>query len=588
MSTMSNKTLQEKHSGELFGHPKGLFILFLTELWERYSYYGMRALLVLFLTASVTSDNPGYGWTKDSAFALYGWYTMLVYVASIPGGIFADKLLGQKKAVLIGGLLLCAGHGILAVNAQWAFFTGLALIIAGVGFLKPNISTMVGGLYKKGDERRDLGFYIFYIGINLGAFLVGFTIGPLGEKVNWHYGFGMAGIGMFIGQIIYLWGMKYLKHVGNAPEKKVETTETKANKGPSMVSKLISNPLALLITLAIVANGLYILLAPNYFGLQMPVYDQVGYGLLSIAIGLFIGFAMVVYQELTPKEKDQVKVIFLSFGIVIVFWGAFEQAGGLMNVYTAEKTDRVVSTYILDIIFAVAVAFIFIKALLKRRKKDESALYWFLGGIVTTVLLGALRLFVITGETYEVAATTFQSANSFFIFTLATLIGSFWYSRKMKGKEASSLFKMAVGVIIMGWGFFFMSGAYVQFENDGASGMYWILAAYLFHTIGELCLSPVSLSFITKLAPAKYVSIMMGVYFAATGIGNKLAGMLGEWSQSVGEFEIFTGIAVFCTIFGLLVVALLKPLKRLTHGAEDLQPTPQKAKEGELTQQELA
>jgi POT family proton-dependent oligopeptide transporter len=204
-----------KHQSEIFGHPKGLFVLFFTEMWERFSYYGMRAILVLYLVTQTTGDNPGLGWLQTEALALYGWYTMLVYVASIPGGWIADRLIGQKKSVLIGGLTLCLGHCILAVEEMWAFYSGLGLIIAGVGLLKPNISTMVGGLYDQGDSRRDKGFTIFYIGINIGAFLSSLIVGYVGEVHGWHYGFGLAGIGMLLGQFVYMAGQKHLTHVGN-------------------------------------------------------------------------------------------------------------------------------------------------------------------------------------------------------------------------------------------------------------------------------------------------------------------------------------------------------------------------------------
>ena len=439
-----------KNQKELFGHPAGLYILFFTELWERFSYYGMRALLVLFLVASTTDVNPGFGWTKVEALSLYGIYTALVYISSIPGGIIADKWLGQKKAVMLGGWLLVAGHGILAVQAEWAFYTGIVLIVAGVGCLKPNISTMVGGLYVAGDDRRDKGFTIFYIGINVGAFLAGILVGSVALTYGWHYGFGLAGIGMAIGQIVFMFGQKYLVGIGDA---------TKA----------------------------------------LPEAER-----------------LALNKPLTGIEKDRMIVMFISFLMIIVFWGAFEQAGGLMNLYASEKTDRVISFY-----------------------------------------------------NFTVPAPWFQSVNSFFIITLGTSIAAFWYNWKRKGKEASSILKMAVGIIIMGWGFLFMTAASIQFQTDGTSAMYWLVLAYLFHTVGELCASPVALSYVTKLAPLKYASLMMGAYFAATGMGNYIAGWVGEWSQSAGELEIFAGIAIFCTIFGLLVLLFLKPLKRLAHGAED-------------------
>ena len=436
---------------QIFGHPAGLYVLFFTEMWERFSYYGMRAILVLYLVAESTPDaiNPGLNWETGAALSLYGTYTMLVYVASIPGGWIADNILGQKKSVLYGGILLVLGHSILAVEEMWAFYTGLGLIIAGVGMLKPNISSMVGGLYSQGDIRRDKGFIIFYIGINVGAFLSSLIVGYVGETYGWHYGFGLAGIGMTLGLIQYLYGQKYLSQVGDF------IGDNKSEEGADVLKK-----------------------------------------------------------PLTSIEKDRLVVLFLSFILVIVFWGAFEQAGGLMNIYASEKTDRL-----------------------------------FMGWLVP--------------------ASWFQSLNAMFIIFLGTAVAGYWAKRKLKNQLSSSLFKMIIGLIIMGTGFFFMSAASTQYETQGSSAMYWLVLAYLFHTIGELCISPVALSFITKLAPLKYASLTMGVYFAMTGFGNKLAGMLGEASQSMGEFTIFTGIALFCVVFGCLVLLFRTKLEKLTHGAED-------------------
>ena len=412
MSDSTNLTSQK----ELFGHPVGLFILFFTEMWERFSYYGMRGLLTIYIARSATSminEGPGLGWNGGDALWIYGWYTMLVYVMSIPGGIIADKWLGQKKTVMIGGLLLCLGHGTLAIPSETAFFTGLVLIILGVGCLKPNISTMVGGLYAQGDSRRDKGFTIFYIGINIGAFLASITVGLVAYNWGWHAGFGLAGIGMVVGQIVYMAGQKHLKHVGNFIGKSEDPKVVEASKKP-----------------------------------------------------------------LTKIEKDRVIVLILSFLIIIVFWSAFEQAGGLMNLYTDIKVNR------------------------------------FIGNM-------------------EIPAAVFQSLNAGFIIIFGMVVAGFWAMWKTKGKESSSLFKMALGTIIMGIGFVFMMFASKEAsaETFGKAAMIWIILAYFFHTIGELCASPVSLSFITKLAPLKYASIMMGLYFAATGFGNKLAGSIGEASQ---------------------------------------------------------
>lgn len=492
---------------ELFGHPVGLYILFFTEMWERFSYYGMRAILVLYLVSATTEGNAGLGWTQAEALALYGWYTMLVYVASIPGGILADKVFGQKRAVLIGGIVLVAGHGILAVEEMWAFYTGLGLIIAGVGFLKPNISTMVGGLYKEGDIRRDKGFTIFYIGINLGAFLSSLIVGYVGENIGWHYGFGLAGIAMALGLIVYLVGQKHLVNVGNLLSK-VERDEG-ASLG-NLFADLFKSPVQLAIT--------GILLVASIAGFY---FIGIGYGLLFIFLTLVISMMMMVYKDLTTKVmKDRYVVMLLSFILVIVFWGAFEQAGGLMNIYALDNTDR-------SLPFSLP-------------------------------LIGN-----------EVPASWFQSLNALFIIVFGLVVANYWAKRKLKSKEASSIFKMATGVIIMGLGFIFMVFAALQFESNGSSAMYWLVLAYLFHTIGELCSSPVALSFITKLAPVRYASLMMGVYFAATGLGNKVAGIIGEFASEAGDIAIFSGITIFTVIFAAIVLIMLKPLKRLTHGVED-------------------
>ena len=571
------------HEATWLGHPRGLFYLFFTEMWERFSYYGMRALLVLYIYSSATKG--GLGWEKAEALALYGWYTMMVYVASIPGGIIADRLWGRKKCVIVGGLTLCVGHGTMAIPEQWAFFTALTLIVMGVGLLKPNISTLVGELYREGDPRRDKGFTIFYMGINTGALMAGLIVGFVGQEYGWHYGFGLAGIGMLLGQIVFMSGQKHLAHVG--------TLQASAQ--------------------AAVAGG--------------------------------------AGSALTKVERDRIKVMLLSFVVVMVFWGAFEQAGGLMSIYTDEKVDR--------------------------------------------------SLFGV-----EIYASVFQSLNPGFIIIFGTLVAGFWYGRLRAGKESSALFKMAVGTMIMGSGFIFMvlaanegseaeavgqrakqvveasidvaeerdqafaemravrvaaeadakaagealpeesrpteddiskvgeeaiqslvdaeyarivaatrdlplpeavpadeAGNTVEFAADvekairgglmettesdeelnaasaagnsykvgvrASTGMLWLLLAYLFHTIGELCASPVALSFITKLSPAKYAAIMMGIYFAVTGFGNKLAGYVGGQVEHYSEYTIFTGITIFTMAFGFLLLVFLKPLKAMTHGAED-------------------
>lgn len=450
--TVASTEVSNEAPKELWGHPKGLYVLFFTEMWERFSYYGMRAILVLYLTAKSSEGNGGLGWDKGSALELYGWYTMMVYMMAVPGGLLADRVLGQRKAVMLGGALLCIGHFVLAIDELWAFYTGLCFIVTGVGLLKPNISTMVGSLYKWGDGRRDTGFTIFYIGINIGAFAAPLLVGYVGEVINWHYGFGLAGIGMILGQLVYMGGQKHLQGIGD--------------------------------------------LVP-----RTP--PKVG------ADGKKVGFS--------KEEKDRIYVLLISFIIVIVFWGAYEQAGGLMNLYAKETINRVVGSF-------------------------------------------------------EVPASFLQSLHAFYVILIGAPMAWFWVKWRKRGFESSSLLKMGAGTVLMGIGFLFLMGAALEAAAaaDGKAQLWWMLAAYLLHVVGELSISPVALSFITKMAPLRWGSLMMGTYFFVSGIGNKVAGLVGEWAQSAGELEIFTGVAIFCMVFGLLLMLLVKKLKKLTHGADDV------------------
>lgn len=486
---------------EIFGHPRGLAVLFFTEMWERFSYYGMRGLLVLYLVADIADG--GFGWSQVEALSLYGTYTMMVYIMSIPGGILADKFIGQKKAVMIGGGLLVAGHGIMALPGEAMFFTALTLIVLGVGALKANISTMVGQLYEQGDVRRDKGFTIFYMGINLGSALSSLIVGYIGQKYGWHYGFGLAGIGMLFGQIQFIYGGKHLKGIGDLQEQ-----SNKESNGDQVnhFGRLFKNPVSLIVTALIFALGAYILITTSIL-----------FGILIMLASIFLGFGINIYMlELNDKEKDRIIVLLISFLMVIAFWGAFEQAGGLMNLYTEQKTDKSV--------FGL----------------------------------------------FEMTAAQFQFFNPGFIILLGVPLASYWAARRVKGKEESAIFKIAVGNVIMGMGFVMMVGATKQAADGGLASMWWIVGAYLLHTIGELCSSPVALSFVTKLAPVKYGSIMMGLYFAMTGMGNKVAGLLGESASHFGEMEVFAGIGIFSVAFGLLLILFLKKLKKLTHGAEDI------------------
>ncbi|MFY1827003.1 peptide MFS transporter [Myxococcus fulvus] len=435
------------------GHPRGLYLLFFTEMWERMSYYGMRGLLVLFLTSQV---NGGFGWTKSEALSLYGTYTGLVYLTPIVGGFLADRFMGQRRAVVLGGVLMMIGHLVLALPSVMMFYVGLGFLIIGNGFFKPNISTMVGGLYAPGDGRRDGAFTIFYMGINLGAMLGNFICGTLGEKVGWHWGFGSAGVGMFLGLIAFLsLQKKLLGEVGLAPVK------------PSAQAQ--------------VAQG----------------------------SGEKKGFSR--------EEVDRIIVIFIIALFVVAFWAGFEQAGGLMNLYTNEKVDR-------------------------------------------HLLFG------------EVPTTWFQNFNSLFIVALAPVFAGLWGWLAARGKDPSIPVKMGMGLVFLSIGFVFMLGASNQSEAAGKAAAYWVILAYLFHTMGELCLSPVGLSMVTKVAPQRIVSAMMGVWFLANAAANKLSGVIGGYSEKLGEFDVFLYISIGTGIAGLILLVVSPVLKKMMHGTDEVKP----------------
>ncbi|WP_099609661.1 peptide MFS transporter [Vibrio coralliilyticus] len=440
---------------QFFGHPRGLFLLFGTELWERFSYYAMRAILVLYLT-DATLDG-GLGWSTKDALDLYGIYTGLVYITPLIGGWLADNYLGQRRSILIGGALMAVGQFTLAMPADilglgtvHTFYLGLALLIAGNGLFKPNISTMVGDLYQEGDNRRDGAFTIFYMGINLGALLAGVIAGSVTDEFGWKSGFIVAGIVMLISLVMQMsLAQSWLGDMGGEPAAKRDLAIKKSSKK----------------------------------------------------------------EPLTKEEFDRIKVILVMSLFTIVFWAGFEQAGGLMNIYTQQYTDRMI------------------------------------GG-------------------FEVPAAWFQSLNPFFIITLAPLLAVLWV--KLGKREPNSPVKFALAMFFLALGFLCMVGAVMEQGGDTTvkTSMLWLVGAFFFHTLGELCLSPIGLSLVTKLAPLRLASLMMGAWFGCNAIANYVAGYVGSHVGELGAFAIFSGIAVTAIISGIILLLFSNTLVRWMHGAE--------------------
>ena len=498
---MAKSTAYDYDGAKVFGHPAGLVYLFLTELWASFALYGMQGILVLFFVAQSTGVNPGFGWSNAEALALFGWYAMLIYVAAIPGGLLADRWLGQKRGALLGGAFLCLGLALMALQWLGAFYAGLAGVVLGVGCLKPNITALVGGLYRPGDGQRDVGFTLFYIGINIGTLLGTLLIGWIGTVYGWRLGFGLAGLGMLLGLLAFLLGNRYLAGIGEAPARPASGTE----------GALLRQALRRRWPLAAAGAG-------ALAGLYLLAQAQWGYGLLVIGSGAAIALMIALFQNANPLERGRLLLLFLALLLITLFWSAFDQAEGLLNLYAQQKTDR---------------------------------------------MLGS----------FEVPAPWFLALNPFFIILLGIPIGLFWLRLKKRGREASSIFKIAIGILIMSGGFLLMRAAAVQYGLRGESAMYWLVLAYLFLTIGELCASPVAMSLVTKLSPPRYGAILMGFYFAAIGLGNKLAGVLGELAQKTGEQAVFAATALGCAIAALLAIAFLRPLKALAQGAEELPNT---------------
>ena len=489
-----------------FGHPRGLATLFFTEMWERFSYYGMRAILVLFMTAAIADG--GYGMTDAVATAIYGLYTAGVYLFALPGGWLADRLFGARKAIWYGGILISAGHFSLAVPTKATFFLGLVLIVLGTGLLKPNVSAIVGDLYPEGGARRDAGFSIFYMGINIGAFAGPLLVGLLGEDVNWHLGFASAGLFMIFGLIQFKLTENYLGTIGLEPghgaaDPKIEAekrrTRTMLGAGTALI--------ALIIALAI--SGI---LPIN----PVAVAGVAAFIILGLAAAFFI--YVLALGRLDRVDKKRVAAIAVFFVFSMVFWSGFEQAGSSLNLFAERFTDR--------------------------------------------MLFG-----------WEMPASWLQAINPIFIIIFAPLFGSMWIALSSRGKEPSSPAKFALGLVALGLGFFVMVGAANVAAGGEAALPTWLIMTYFMHTVGELALSPVGLSLTTKLAPRRFASQMMGVWFMSISLGNLVAGLVaGVLSAGGGEGGIedlprlFMMVTLVLVGSGVLFAVLIKPVRKLMGG----------------------
>ena len=464
-------------------------------MWERFSYYGMRGILLLYMVDA----ERGMALSDRTAGAIYGLYTAFVYLMALPGGWIADRVIGYRRAVFVGGVIIACGHFSLAVPRTEMFFAGLVLIILGTGLLKPNVSAIVGDLYPEGGVRRDSGFSIFYMGINLGAFFGPLVCGYLGENISWHWGFAAAGVGMILGLIQYRLGARLLLDAGELrPE----------SRTPQQLRRAVRALLTGVAFTIVITVILAILMRTGAIAVSIErVAESMGVIIAGFAVVYFL--VLLVFGRLTAVEKKRVLVIFLLFLGAALFWSGFDQGGSSLTLFAERLTDRVISGW-------------------------------------------------------EMPASWLQSVNPLFIILLAPVFGMIWAS--LGSRSPSIPAKFGLGLVMLGVGFAVMAWGSVYASESTPVGLGWLISTYFLHTLGELCLSPVGLSSVTKLSPPKLTGQMMGIWFMGSALGNLMAGLLGGRFESLPLPGLFGSIAMTAAGAGLLFLIFSRPVDRMTGG----------------------
>ncbi|HXV15192.1 MAG TPA: peptide MFS transporter [Gemmatimonadaceae bacterium] len=501
---------QWTHDRGFFGHPRGLSTLFFTEMWERFSYYGLRPLLVLFMSATIMQG--GYGFDRTEASAIVGIYAAFVYLMSLPGGWIADRLLGLRRAIFIGAALISAGHisiglsGLIGTNpGKVPFFLGLILIVLGTGLLKPNISAIVGDLYPEGGARRDAGFSIFYMGINVGSLIGQMVTGYLGEQVDWHVGMGAAGVAMLLGLLNY--GLRLRKTLGPIGMEPTRMADPAAQARQVRIGKIaVFSFLGIVALLFVLAAARIITLDPTAIAKYMTF----------VLVGLAVAFFLFVYAfgRLSSDEKKRVAVILVLFAFAAIFWSAFEQAPTSLNLFARDFTQRQLGSF-------------------------------------------------------TIPATWFQSVNPLMIIIFAPIFAGLWVGLAKRGLDFSSPTKFSLGLFFAGVGFLLMifaANAVVASGGHALVSPWWLVGSYFFQSIGELCLSPVGLSSMTKLAPRRYVSQMMGIWFLASALGNLIGGRVGGHvdPEKLEQMpQLFTTTTMSLMIAAVVIALLIIPIRKM-------------------------
>ncbi|MCB0462576.1 MAG: peptide MFS transporter [Flavobacteriaceae bacterium] len=601
---MNDTSTEQFFKSTVLGHPSGLFVLFFTEMWERFSYYGMRALLVLFFTASIMDE--GWGWPREHAMALFGTYTGLVYLSTMLGGYFADKIIGYRYAVAVGALLMTLGHACMALETQFFIYTGLTLLVFGSGFFKPNMTSIISEMYKNHEHKKDGAYTIFYMGVNAGAFLGILLCGYLGEKVGWSIGFGLAGIFMLFGLLQFWFSQDIFGNIGLKP-----TAESKAAQLQDDTDK--RNPFTTwqmaLVALSSLLGLLWLINSPaskiSGGSFNMFRFEIGGLGGNDIVIlSAFAMFVVLLVYRLTQYSKitrdKMIAIAFFCF-LIIFFWGIFEQAPGTLTIFASDYTNRVLTgsaslTFLIVNSLVAIVPLAIINWVLLKLFKQTFKKYGLANIIlaISFVIIWIITLWMLTNEWYmagfvelsdgfrefllieeslkpltEVPASWFGVLNSLYIITFAPLFSKWWeskYNPTANMKYAIGMFLLALGMACVAFG----AGGIEAGAKTASVSMIWLILVYLFHTLGELCISPVALSLVSKLSPARMIAFMFGVYYLAVAIGMKLAGVFGENVDKIADekgisyfFWMLTAIAAILGVFSMVMQPVIK--KRM-HG----------------------
>ena len=590
-----NTDIENLFKDKVLGHPAGLFILFFTEMWERFSFYGMRILLILFLTAPLLSSNPGWDWPREHALALIGTYASLLYLTPIVGGWLADKITGYRIAVIIGCVIMTLGHVAMAVETTATIYIGLAFLVIGTGFFKPNITSIISEMYKSRESKKDGAYTIFYMGVNAGAFFGMMLCGYLGENFGWSWGFGLAGIFMFFGMLQFMLAHKIFGKIGDRPSKVkdedvVVSVEDSGLNVQEIEEEKKQNPFTtfdkILILLSSVGGLLYLFSDPLFtiYKISLLPFEIGGVSgnnlVVLAALSLFLILLVTRIARYIPVVRDRLIAVSI-FGIFTVFFFAFfEQSLGSMTLFAQDYTNRSLtgnSAIVFKIVDALLttvpliiitwVIILLIKKTHTRIAKSNVALS------IAFILIWGLVIYRLVDKVSQkelsVDATWFGILNSFFIITLAPIFSKWWESKY----NPSAAVKYGLGLILLGVGFAILAFGASGIPSGAMTAsvsMIFLILAYLFHTMGELCLSPLGLSYLSKLVPARMIGFMFGVWYLAIAVGQKAANTMGGMIDKISaEYSLgifFLIFAIIPVIVGLISISLNRLLKRLMHG----------------------